>query len=105
MDEEFSKCTELMDKMLESPEELNELIPQFQEIFWNAAYSEEDKAWEVMGDLAYDLDFYEPDPRRRAQDYSFFDKDTALIEIRKAKDKLKKLTEQELGRILSDLQQ
>jgi hypothetical protein len=88
MDDEFDKCLELIDSMLESPKELDWLIRQFQQIVWNVPHDKEDKPWEVLRDLAYDLDFYEPDPIRRAKDYSFYDKDRALTEIKTAKDKL-----------------
>ena len=93
MGDDFSRCTELMDRMLESPEELDELIKNFQQIVWNAVHKEDDKAWSVMRDLGYDLDFYEPDPIRRVQDYSFYDKDRALKEINEAKYKLKGMNE------------
>ena len=94
MDDEFNRCMELIDVMLESPEKLDESIREFQRIAWNFFDDEKNKAWKIIGDLAYDLDFYEPDPIRRSQDYSFYDKDRALMEIKKAKDKLRKLTEQ-----------
>ena len=94
MDDDFKKCTTLMDRMLESSEELDELIRNFQGIVWDVAHNDEDKAWRVIRDLAYDLDFYEPDPMRRALDYSFYDKDGALKKITEAKDKLKELNEQ-----------
>jgi hypothetical protein len=94
MDDEFNRCVELINVMLESPEKLDELIPELQQIVWNFPDDERNKAWEIVGDLAYDLDFYESDPIRRSQDYSFYDKDRAIMEIKKAKDKLRKLTEQ-----------
>ena len=94
MDDEFNRCMELIDVKLESPEKLDESIRELQQIAWDFLNGEKNKAWEIIGDLAYDLDFYEPDPIRRSQDYSFYDKDRALMEIKKAKDKLRKLTEQ-----------
>jgi hypothetical protein len=94
MDDELSRCTKLMERMLESPEEFEELMRQFQQIVWNRQHTREDKAWRVIEDLAYNLDFYEPDPRRRAQDYSFFDKDRALAEIERAKNELTELMKQ-----------
>jgi hypothetical protein len=91
MDDEFTGCMNLMERMLETPEEFDELLRQFHQIVWNVQRNEEDKAWEVIGDLAYDLDLYEPDPTRRVRDYSFFDRDRALREIEKAKEKLTEL--------------
>ena len=92
MDDEFKKCVELIDAMLRSPAELDTLIGQFQQTVWNAPHGKEDKAWEVLGDLAYDLDFYEPDPVKKAEDYSFYGKERAVEEIQRARDKLIELT-------------
>jgi hypothetical protein len=94
MDDEFNRCVELIDVMLESPEKLHELIPELQQIAWNFPDDERNEAWKIIGDLAYDLDFYESDPARRSKDYSFYDKDRAIIEIKKARERLRKLTEQ-----------
>ncbi len=92
MDDEFQKCVELIDTMLKSPEELDGLVRQFQQIVWHAPRGEENEGWEVLGDLAYDLDFYEPDPIKRAEDYSFYGKERAVKEIQTARDKLSELT-------------
>ncbi len=93
MNDDLSRCAELIDRMLASPEELDQLIKDFQQIVWDAAHEEGEKAWSIMKDLAYDLDFYESDPARRARDYSFYDRDRALKEVSEAKRKLKKLHE------------
>jgi len=93
MNDDMSRCAELMDRMLDYPEELDELIKNFQQIVLNTADEEEDKAWSIMRDLAYDLDLYEADPMRRARDYAFYDSSGALKKIKEAKDKLKELKE------------
>jgi hypothetical protein len=41
---------------------------------------------EILCDLAYDLDYYEPDPRSRAEDPSFFGDARALELVRAALD-------------------
>jgi hypothetical protein len=43
---------------------------------------------EVLGDLAWDLDFYEPDERKRAEDASYYGDDRVEQEIRSALRKL-----------------
>ena len=78
MDDEFKRFLELTDTLLNSSRELGRLIRPFQEIVWNSAAYEKDKAWEIIGDLAYDLDFCEPDPIKIEEDYSFYGKERAV---------------------------
>jgi hypothetical protein len=94
MDDEFNRCVELINVMIESPERLDELIPEFQQIAWKFPDDGKTKAWDILGDLAYNLDFYESDPIRRSLDHSFYDNDRAITELKKASDTLRKLTEQ-----------
>ena len=49
---------------------------------WDSGLSEE--IVEILGDLAYDLDFYEADPAARAEDPSYFADDRAVQEIASA---------------------
>jgi hypothetical protein len=61
------------------------LVPKIQDMVWNSEISfPSETAEEAAGDLAYDLDYYEPDPRVRAEDSSFFGEDRAVAEIRSA---------------------
>jgi hypothetical protein len=66
------------------PAKLPEAIRALQAMVWKS------KGWksglpeevvETLADLAYDLDFYEPDAAARAQDGSYFAEDRALEEI------------------------
>jgi hypothetical protein len=77
--------------MVESPEELDALIRQFQQIVWNTPGDKEDAHWKILSDLAYDLDFYVPDPKLKAEDQSYYDKDRALEELKTARHKLHNL--------------
>jgi hypothetical protein len=47
---------------------------------WNADVAFDRKEEEILGDLAYDLDFYEPDAVKRSEDESFYG-DERLEEI------------------------
>jgi hypothetical protein len=59
-------------------------IKTVQQVIWTTPGDDEHEAWSVLRDLAYDLDFFEPNPRIRAEDPSFFDEDRARSEIREA---------------------
>src|SRR5215831_16630388 len=48
-------------------------------------------ASEVFGDLAIDLDYYEPDPIKRSEDPSYFGDERLEEELRAALDKLSAL--------------
>jgi|NGEPerStandDraft_6_1074524.scaffolds.fasta_scaffold89657_1 hypothetical protein len=60
-------------------------IPKFQEAIWSSEIQFPSKGVEdILGDLAYDLDYFEADPRIRSEDKSFFGEEKALDEIRAA---------------------
>jgi hypothetical protein len=59
-------------------------IPKIQEAIWSSEIQFPSKGVEeILGDLAYDLDFFEADPRIRKEG-SFFGEEKALDEIRAA---------------------
>jgi hypothetical protein len=69
------------------PARLSEAIAQFQAAVWKSndwevGLSRADV--EVLRDLAYDLDYYEPDIAARAQSWSFFGEERAIEEITQA---------------------
>jgi hypothetical protein len=71
------------------PSELAAAIPKLQQEIWAAADpTEQDPQWEILRDLAYDLDYYQPNERVRSENKSFFGEERALIEIREALAKL-----------------
>ena len=82
---EFSQLLDLLQEAVAEPAKLPTLIPKFQDLVWHSkiAYPSE-LADETMGELAYDLDYYEADPKYRAEDPSFFGEERALAEIRSA---------------------
>ena len=51
-----------------------------------ADFSEAD--WEILADLAYDLDFYVSDPSRRREDASYYGEERLIREIRESLTKL-----------------
>ena len=46
--------------------------------------TDDHEAWGVLHDLAYDLDFYEPDASKRQEDSSYFGDEQAEAIIREA---------------------
>jgi hypothetical protein len=49
------------------------LIKSLQNEIWERDGSCSGEKVEILADLAYDLDFYEPDPAKRAESASFYD--------------------------------
>lgn len=78
---------EILVDACQSREKRPRLIAEFQNAVWNMP---EDDSWqsEVLSDLAYDLDFYQPDAVLRAQDASYIDDEQAVLEIKSALEKL-----------------
>lgn len=59
---------EILKKILSEKFNRKQLIKEFQELIWNGELSED----ETLSQLAYDLDFYEPDDSLRKEDSSYF---------------------------------
>jgi len=79
-----TQVIELLQAAKLEPARLSEAIKALQAMVW------ESKGWEsdvpadvvqVLRDLAYDLDFYEPDAAARTEDASYFAEDRAIQEI------------------------
>lgn len=68
-DEAIEQALSLLAAVLMQPS--NPTVKQFQNFIWDSEGS--GAVAEVLGDLAYDLDFFEPDPKKRSEDPSFFD--------------------------------
>jgi len=66
------------------PAKLPEAISALQALVWKSQEWDSGlptETVEALADLAYDLDFYEPDSAARAEDPSYFAEDRALQEI------------------------
>lgn len=53
--------------------------------------SDEGEEWEILRDLAWDLSFYDSDPRARAEDPSYYGEERLKTEIEEALGKLERL--------------
>jgi hypothetical protein len=65
-------------------------IKSFQELVWSSTHLPSG-ASEVLADLAFDLDYYEADPKRRQEDPSYYGDDRAETEIEAALTRLAEL--------------
>ncbi len=80
---------ELLIQALLFPTQRKDLIRDFQRLISEDQEEEkEGTASEVFGDLAIDLDFYEPDPTKRSEDPSYYGDERLEEEIRAAFNKL-----------------
>jgi hypothetical protein len=69
-----------------------QLIRQFQESVWNPTHELEDEGLQnILLDLAYDLDFYEPNEDFRKEDPNYYGNERLEIEVKNALDKIEKL--------------
>ena len=87
----------LLVKVLEAPEKKELFISPFKKIIWNEINFDEKDKWldELFGTLAYDLDYYEPNEKCRAEDKSYYGDEkltqtiiSAFIELKKGRVKL-----------------
>ena len=76
---------EILEKILRDKQNRSALIKEFQEIIWNS-----DNASEILSELAYDLDFYEPNEEWRKEDISYYGDERLEEEIKSVIQKLKK---------------
>ena len=80
---------EMLIAALHEPHRRKELLAEFQSTLWETENDSQERwKWEILRDLAHDLDFYEPDSTTREEDPSYFDDKRAEEEIRSALKKL-----------------
>jgi hypothetical protein len=77
---------EMLEKILKEKQNRKQLIKQFQEHVWHHDALQN----KILSELAYDLDFYEPDATLRAQDPSYYGDEQLEEEVKSALEKLKK---------------
>ena len=89
MSANFESIIAQLKVLVNQPTELAAGIPKVQQEIWRAKEgTEHDPLWEILRDLAYDLDYYQPNERVRSQDKSLYGEERALSEIRKGLAKL-----------------
>ena len=82
--DELGRVIELLQVAKREPASLGNAIRALQDMVWNSqdwASGVTADVAEQLRDLAYDLDFFEPDPAARAEDPVYFAEDRAMHEI------------------------
>lgn len=75
---------QILVQILQDKKNRDNLIKKFQEEIWN-----NDNANEILSELAYDLDFYEPNEDWRKENSSYYGDERLEQEIKLALEKLK----------------
>ena len=79
---------EFLEKIVRDKLNRKRFISEFQESIWNA-----ENANEILTELAYQLDFYEPDETERRKEPSYFGDDKLAVEVALAIQQLKEQNE------------
>lgn len=83
------RLIELLVQAILLPKLRSDLIGDFQRLVWETPEeAKEGTTWEVFGDLAVDLDYYESEPGKRSEDPSYYGDEQLEEEIRAALNKL-----------------
>lgn len=85
-----------LNALVNQASELAAGIPKVQQEIWNATEAMEcNPQWEIVRDLAYDIEYYQASQRVQSEDKSHYGEERALSEIRQALEKLKMRGESE----------
>lgn len=76
----------ILNIILELKDNKIELIRKFQNQIWNI--NESNIECEILNELAYDLDYYEPDLNLRKEDPSYYGEDILLHKIKSTINRL-----------------
>lgn len=81
---------EILERILTEKLLRKQLIRNFQEKIWNADKIGDEEENKILSELAYDLDFYEPDETLRKEDLSYYGDERLEEEVKSVLEKLKK---------------
>jgi hypothetical protein len=88
----MDKIVSLLIEALQDPRSRSETIKEAQSLVWDLRkVSMNAEVYDVLADLAYDLDFFEPNQEMRKEDPSFYGEERLEEEIRVALRKLARL--------------
>ena len=79
----------MLETTISNPGNLENNITKFQEIIWNEELDCTAAQEEILGDLAYNLDFYVTNSESRKEDPSYYGEDKAIKKIKDALSKIK----------------
>lgn len=86
-----SEMTTLLLDIASRADERDRKIREFQQYVWHTDKPPsgfDDRDWEIMADLAHDLDYYEGNPEWRHEDASFYGEERLVREIHESIAKL-----------------
>ena len=89
--EAFSDLLALLEEILSSPVTRQECIKKFQDYVFHHGepiQGANSSQWDVLNELAMDLDYYEPDTAMRREDPTFYGDERLEREIQEALNKL-----------------
>jgi len=88
----------LIEKILSDKENRINLIKDFQQKISNINIEKNENfkndIFEILNELAYDMDFYESNPKFRKEDPSYYGEERLRLEIKEALEKIHKLTQE-----------
>lgn len=87
---EIKEIIRILEAAVREPSLLRETISRLQRFVWTSSALPMGVEEELRA-LAYDLDYFEPDPSRRSEDPSYIDQDSAITEIRQVITKLREV--------------
>jgi hypothetical protein len=79
---------EILKQILISKSDRKKLVKEFQNQIWNERINLSESIISILSELAYDLDYYEPDDLLRSQDNSYFGDEKLEQEIQIALKKI-----------------
>lgn len=79
---------EILKAILSDEVNRKQLIKQFQQSIWDKEEDKDNVIDEILSELAYDLDFYEPDKELRKESTSYYGDDRLEAEIKSALQKI-----------------
>lgn len=85
----MEKLIELLHKILFEKKERKACIKEFQEIVWNMKAS--DARVEILKEMAYDLDFYQPDSKLRYEEDAYYGDERLEEEVAETLKRIKSL--------------
>jgi hypothetical protein len=80
----------ILEKILSDAKQRAVLINEFQARMWNGnGYGNDENINNILSELAYDLDFYEPNEEWRKESHSYYGEERFKYEVQCALQKIK----------------
>jgi len=88
----LERLISLLETALQEPSSLPEIADEYQQLVWNTdSISSNSSIEDAFRELAYDLDYFEPDLKIRRTEGSYHDQGWAIREIQVTLEKIRAL--------------